>query len=225
VLFSSGIYLNFVFGSWSYFDWHHHAIYINAHKRPRFVRKKRVVSTRIWQHTPSHRRGVAYRDKRTAQTYGQAPHRSQESRRKSRGYADDRDTIQYTIRNKNKLRKTAEIKNNVSRQEKKHLQQQQQQKQPPRVTRQQPQKRNTRMDQNTRKTVQTKSTNTRLEQQRTTRETQRLPQIRKPAQQKRKEQWQKRESVFNRVDNGTAERQSSRRGKASRQKDPKKQRK
>ena len=227
VAFSPGVYLNFSFGSWSYFDWHHHAIYIDRYKRPRFVRKHRVVSPPIWQHVPSHRRGVAYRDKRTAQIYGQAPHRSLESRRENRGYANDRNAVQHTRRNENNTRKTVKIKNNVSRprkidqqgQRKQVLrstrQQPQMQSSGTRVLKQQPQHRNVRPEQNTRKMIQLKSSSTSQKKQRAAHETQQSRQIRVPVQQQ-----QKRENVFNRVINGTTERQSSQRGKASRRKDP-----
>ncbi|WP_321368238.1 DUF3300 domain-containing protein [uncultured Desulfuromusa sp.] len=90
ISFYPGIRLNFAFGSWSYFDWPRHRIYVNVHKRPRFVRKERVISTHTWRHVPSHRRGVAYRDKRTAQRYGQSPHRSLESRRGTSYYTIDK---------------------------------------------------------------------------------------------------------------------------------------
>ena len=222
VSFYPGIYLNFAFGSWSYFDWPHHVIYINTHKRPRFIRKERVVSRRVWQHIPRHRRGVAYRDKRTAQTYGQAPHRSQESRRESRGYSNGHNTIQHTMRNETNTRKTVKIKNKVFLQKKKQQKQMTHttRKQPQiqssgsRVLKQQPLHHNTRPEQNTRRMIQTKGSAPRQERQ--------PPQIRVPVQPKQEEQWQEREheSVFSRVINGTSERQSSRRGKASRRVDP-----
>ncbi len=43
-----------------------------------------------WQHDPSHRQGVAYKDKATAQKYGQSPARSAEGRREARGFGDGR---------------------------------------------------------------------------------------------------------------------------------------
>ncbi len=82
----------FGFGSWSYFDWHRHYIHINIHKRPRYVRHDRWRSrTGRWYHAPRHRRGVAYRDKYTARKFGQYPRRHREYRRNIRGFPEHRD--------------------------------------------------------------------------------------------------------------------------------------
>ena len=60
-----GFYLGFTFGNWSHFDWHRHSIYIDAHRRPRFVRHDRWIKTPgRWQHRAEHRRGVPYRSER-----------------------------------------------------------------------------------------------------------------------------------------------------------------
>ena len=185
---------------------------------------------RLLRYVPSHRRGVAYRDKRTAQIYGQAPHRSLEARRENRGYAEDRNVVPQTRRNENNTRKIVKIKNNVSRPKK--IDQQGQRKQVLRSTRQQPQMqssgirvlkqqpqhRNVRPDQNTRKMIQLKSSGTSQNKQRATRETQQSPQIRVSVQQQQKQQRQGRENMFDWI-NGITERQSSQRGKASRRKD------
>lgn len=69
-----GFSFSFTFGSWSYFDWHRRYIFIDVHKRPRFVRRDRWrTKPGRWHHAPKHRRGVAYRDKFTARRYGQYP--------------------------------------------------------------------------------------------------------------------------------------------------------
>ena len=82
-------YFSFTFGSWSYFDWHRHTIFIDVHKRPRFVRHDRWIKLPgRWHHAPLHRRGVAYRDKSTARKYGQYPHRSSDFRRDIRGFPE-----------------------------------------------------------------------------------------------------------------------------------------
>lgn len=86
-----GFYFSFAFGTWSYFDWPRHYIFINVHKRPRFVRHNRwFTSPGRWHHAPHHRRGVAYRDKSTASKYGQYPHRSRDFRRDTRGFPEGR---------------------------------------------------------------------------------------------------------------------------------------
>jgi hypothetical protein len=41
-----------------------------------------------WQHNPEHRKGVAYKDGKTAKQYGQSPARSQQGRSDSRGYGN-----------------------------------------------------------------------------------------------------------------------------------------
>ncbi|MEA3435556.1 MAG: DUF3300 domain-containing protein [Thermodesulfobacteriota bacterium] len=63
--------------SWSWFDWHRHYIYVNVHKAKRFHRfRQRHDSGRyFWRHNPVHRRGVAYRNKRTRERFGQKPSR------------------------------------------------------------------------------------------------------------------------------------------------------
>jgi hypothetical protein len=90
-----GFYFGVTFGNWSYFDWHHHYIYINVHKRPKFVRHDlwRPEPGR-WKHTPRHRRGIAYRDKSTARKYGQDAGLMREFRQETRGYPERRDREQ-----------------------------------------------------------------------------------------------------------------------------------
>ncbi|MFC1684098.1 DUF3300 domain-containing protein [Pseudomonadota bacterium] len=87
-----GFYFSFVFGTWSYFDWHHHHIYIDAHRRPRFVRERHWVAVPgRWKHSPRHRQGVAYRDKPTARRYGQTYSPPRDFGRNTRGYPEDRE--------------------------------------------------------------------------------------------------------------------------------------
>jgi hypothetical protein len=82
----SGFDFGFTFGTWSYFDWHRRTIFIDVHQRPRFVRHDRWYATPgAWQHAPSHRRGVAYRDRSTAVKFGQSPSRAREVGRDARG--------------------------------------------------------------------------------------------------------------------------------------------
>ena len=86
-----GVYFSFVYGGWSYFDWHHNSIYIDINRRPRYVRHSHwIVAPGRWRHVPTHRRGVAYRDKYTARKYGQYPYRSLSFPRDSRGFPDQR---------------------------------------------------------------------------------------------------------------------------------------
>ena len=91
VSFWPGFYFGFVSWPWSYFDWHFRYIYIDVHKRPRYVRHDRWVSySGRWNHVPSHRRGVAYRDIPTARKYGQYPSRLRDFRQDTRGFPEPR---------------------------------------------------------------------------------------------------------------------------------------
>jgi hypothetical protein len=74
--------------SWSWFDWHRHYIYIDVHKARRFHRfRHRHYSDRyFWRHDPVHRRGVAYRDRRTSERFGKRPYRRSPSGPEMRGY-------------------------------------------------------------------------------------------------------------------------------------------
>jgi len=94
-------YFGFAFGSWSYFDWHNHYVYINVHRRPRYVRHDHwPAKPGRWNHVPRHRRGVAYREKSTARKYGQYPNRIRNYRPETRGFPDrgeqDRDRVRRT---------------------------------------------------------------------------------------------------------------------------------
>ncbi len=89
-----GFSFGFSFGSWSYIDWPRRYIFIDVHKRPRFVRHDRwIVKPGRWHHAPSHRRGVVYRDRSTAMKYGQYPHRTRDFGRYTRGAPEHRDRI------------------------------------------------------------------------------------------------------------------------------------
>jgi hypothetical protein len=86
-----GFYFRFAFGGWSYFDWHRHTIYINVQQRPRYVRQDRWPERTVyWQHAPSHRRGVAYRDHATARKYGQPLPRTRSVAPDNRGLSHQR---------------------------------------------------------------------------------------------------------------------------------------
>jgi hypothetical protein len=88
----SAFHFSFTYGTWSYFDWPRRTIFIDVHKRPRFVRHDRwIVKPGRWHHAPVHRRGVVYRDSFTARKYGQDPHRFRDYRRDVRGFPDRRD--------------------------------------------------------------------------------------------------------------------------------------
>lgn len=106
IAFASAITLGFAWGyAWGGCNWHHHSVFIDVHRhhyirnryinRDRYVRyyEGRGVISRDgygrWRHDPFHRRGVAYRDIRTAERFGQSPARMQRIR-DIRGGGDDR---------------------------------------------------------------------------------------------------------------------------------------
>ncbi|SEA40951.1 Protein of unknown function [Desulfuromusa kysingii] len=191
VSFYPGIHLSFVFGSWSYFDWHRHNIYVDPYKRPRFVRKQRGVSRYAWRHLPSHRRGVAYHDKRTAQTYGQTLRRSLESHQVPRGNVNDRQAVPQVKRNENN-RRTIQKQSQMPSSDR-------------RGSKQLPQRHYDKSKQNIDKVSQGKSSMSRQKQPSTSREVRQSPQMRVPVAQKLK-------GEPNSGRNGATDKQSSQRG-------------
>lgn len=96
--FWPGIYFRFSWGDWCYFDWPQRTIYLHVHERPRFVRADRWVTTSgRWVHSPVHRRGVAYRDRFTAEkyrsSYSPAPQRPGVVREDPRGRPEKRELL------------------------------------------------------------------------------------------------------------------------------------
>ena len=92
ISFWPGIYFGYSWGSWGYFDWPHHHVYIHAHERPRYVRHDQWhAESGRWHHSPVHRRGVAYPDKHTASKYGQYPQRHGDFRGDARGFPESRE--------------------------------------------------------------------------------------------------------------------------------------
>ena len=63
--FDVGIYPPFGFWAWGSFDWRHHHIRID-HNRYRRFRNAHEPPGGVWQHNPTHRHGVPYRDPATA---------------------------------------------------------------------------------------------------------------------------------------------------------------
>ena len=87
--FWPGLYFGFSYTNWSYFDWHGHYVYIDAYRRPRYVRHDHWASNPgRWNHSPSHRRGVAYGDRYTARKYSQRPYHQGKYRDETRGYKE-----------------------------------------------------------------------------------------------------------------------------------------
>jgi hypothetical protein len=75
VYFWPDVYLGFGFGFgyWSYPDWSRRTIIFDTRRRPRFFHRDRDWQSYQgrWRHEPRHRRGVVYRDRSTAERFGQ----------------------------------------------------------------------------------------------------------------------------------------------------------
>jgi hypothetical protein len=86
--FAPGIFIGFNLFSWVWFDWHTHHIHTDYYKTRRFHHydRHRHYGDRTWRHNPYHRRGVAYRDRRTGESFGQRPPRISPARPETRGY-------------------------------------------------------------------------------------------------------------------------------------------
>ena len=88
ISFGPRIFIGVGLFSWSWFDWHAHHIFIDIHKTSRFHRHyvKRDFDRPIWQHDPRHRRGVAYRDRRTSERFGARTSRVSPASPETRGF-------------------------------------------------------------------------------------------------------------------------------------------
>jgi hypothetical protein len=75
ISYGSPIFIGFGFYSWGWFDWPGHHIYVDVHRTNRFHRHhdERDSGRDFWHHDPDHRRGVAYRDRRTSERFGARP--------------------------------------------------------------------------------------------------------------------------------------------------------
>jgi hypothetical protein len=203
-----GFYFGFAFGTWGYFDWHHHYIYINVQKRPRYVRydRWRPKSGR-WNHVPRHRRGVAYRDKSTARKYGQYPPRIREFRHVIRGFPERRDRdrrVDGRTRIERDTRRDDRTRIDRDRQERTRIAPDRQERQ--------------RIERDRRERVRIEPE--RQKRQRIDRDRQERKRIDWDRQRRerveRQRQERSRDTLFNRVEEGRRERESSRRGRFSR---------
>jgi hypothetical protein len=100
--------------AWSWFDWHRHYIYIDVHKARRFHRfpDRHYPDQRyFWRHNPVHRRGVAYRDRRTSEQFGKRPYPRTSPGPEMRGYPvrDHKTRAVEPSRNSIKTREPANV--------------------------------------------------------------------------------------------------------------------
>ena len=91
--FGPSIYFGFNAFSWAWFDWPVHRVHIDITRTKSFnhIHGRRDDSGSIWRHDPQHRKGVAYRDLRTSQSFGSRASRvSSPSKPERRGYPGGR---------------------------------------------------------------------------------------------------------------------------------------
>lgn len=223
-------YFSFVYGSWCYFDWPRRIIFIDVRHRPHYVPRDRWHEREgRWEHSPVHRRGVAYRDRETARKFGQAPRQREDFRRDVRGYPEappprervpSREERGALERNRERERQTMQQRNappvRVA------PERQERERQPQAVTPRQLRERQLQQGQQRERQLQ-------QERQRQ-RPTPEVPRAVTPRQQRerqlqqeqrqrleREPQQRVRDNVFNRVDEGRREGLSGERGRQSRQ--------
>jgi uncharacterized protein DUF3300 len=113
ITFRPHFFVGIDFLSWSWFDWHRHYIYVNVHKARRFhnFRQRHDSGRYFWRHNPVHRRGVAYRNKRTREQFGQKLSRRSAPGTKMGGYPIKRQKTKTVepSRNSNKRRKQVDV--------------------------------------------------------------------------------------------------------------------
>jgi hypothetical protein len=85
------VYFGFGF-SWTWFDWGVRHIHVDYHKTKRFDRHYdyRDSGRDYWRHSPTHRRGVAYRDRGTSERFGTRPQQMRPASPETRGYPERR---------------------------------------------------------------------------------------------------------------------------------------
>lgn len=85
--FGPRIYIGFDLFSWVWFDWPYYRIHRDYNRTSRFHRPRvGGYVDPVWRHNPVHRRGVAYRDRRTSEVFGSRPRQLSPTRTESRGY-------------------------------------------------------------------------------------------------------------------------------------------
>ncbi len=248
ISFWPGIYFGFTFGDWWYFDWHRHYIYIDVHKRPRYVRHDRwYTKAGPWRHAPHHRRGVAYRDKFTARKYGQHPARVRHYDRDVRGFPERREPDRTRIererqrpgtaveRDRTRVERERQVQEKADREraerertrmernrqdrERMERQRTEQEKQMrDRAERDRRERERIDRDRQTRERAdKEKQTRERIDRDRQMRQrTEQERQMRERVEQQRRQQERVDRNIFNWVDQGRRERESSERGRMSR---------
>jgi hypothetical protein len=89
ISFGPSISIGIGFFPWVWFDWPFHRIDIDIHKTGRFHRfdHRRDFDRHVWEHNPSHRKGVAYRDMTSSHRFGSRPSQVSPASPETRGFS------------------------------------------------------------------------------------------------------------------------------------------
>ena len=98
--FAAGVAVGVAWGyAWGSCNWHGGSVNYNVNQninvnrnidRGKYQNRVNPNNKGNWQHSPEHRKGVAYKDGATAKQFGQSPAKSAAGRREARGYGDAR---------------------------------------------------------------------------------------------------------------------------------------
>ncbi len=91
ISFGPSFFIGFNLFSWCWFDWHSNYIYVDYYRTRHFHHYYDGYKGghQSWKHDTKHRRGVAYRDRRTSDRFGERPGRRPRSDSAVRGYPSD----------------------------------------------------------------------------------------------------------------------------------------
>ena len=82
-------YFNYAYGPWCYFHWPSRCIYVDVHKRPRYVKHDHWDKGRArWRHSPKHRVGMSYGRGHVGRGDGRDARHSGDGYGKNRGEGD-----------------------------------------------------------------------------------------------------------------------------------------
>lgn len=90
--FGAGFFIGLDLFPWYWPDWHRHNIHIDHNRIRRFDRldQRRDFDRNFWSHDPSHRRGVAYRDRITGGSFGGRTFQTPQPTFENRGFPGTR---------------------------------------------------------------------------------------------------------------------------------------
>ena len=91
ITFGPSFFVGFNLFSWCWFDWHSNYIYVDYYRTRHFhhYHDGYKGDHQYWKHDTRHRRGVAYRDRRTSDRFGERPSQRSRPDRAVRGYPSD----------------------------------------------------------------------------------------------------------------------------------------